>query len=376
MSTTVKFDNQPLVSLGIHYSAQSWTVAELMETNEEYVSPDLEFLLKIAALFGIDPEVKILSTFQDKNTHQTYFSLPRIHLTKEGQLAMFMGEIELPLTYAEKAYTTLGNELTFKVNVRRKDPKDKNSEITGVLFNAPFIVKDENDFEEEVTLQLQVKIKKDSDLPAIAKALQAGEVESVADSIVQVGKGGGITPYYKPWMLPKGLYKIDSVGCKHLPNGGKIWQGRLFSVDSNESYPVSMNTSPFITQQRETLLIMAQRGKPVYIYLAGAFEGGKGISAIGHAVALPNETDEVVKQFLTEAKTLCAATASKNANKLLSDADITTRKAEFEANEQARIAEWAAAKATKPANDTIAVEATVESEKEPVAAGKAKKQHF
>jgi hypothetical protein len=162
MSTTVKFDNQPLVSLGIHYSAQSWTVAELMETNEEYVSPDLEFLLKIAALFGIDPEVKILSTFQDKNTHQTYFSLPRIHLTKEGQLAMFMGEIELPLTYAEKAYTTLGNELTFKVNVRRrKDPKDKNSEITGVLFNAPFIVKDENDFEEEVTLQLQVKIKKD-----------------------------------------------------------------------------------------------------------------------------------------------------------------------------------------------------------------------
>ncbi len=344
--TDIKFDNSEFLGLGIHYTAQQWTAAEVLTLTYEYISQSLTDLLNLVFRFEVDPQTVILSTYVNKTNKQTYFSLPCAMLNKEGQFSILIGKAEVPLTFDKKVYTA--GDTTFKIVPRRKDAKDNKSPIGAINLVAEITQQDEEGIEETFSLYIPIRFKKDSDLNAATKALQAGEIP---DSVSQLGKGGGgLEPFYKPWMLPKGFYRLEgnTINCKYLPTGGKIWEGSVKSMADGQSYKVRMNAAPFVVQQRETLLIAAAQGHPVYAYIGGAYNTSVGIGAIAHAARLPEQNGEVPtgiwQQFQTDCKVACAATASKNSDKLLTDAEIAEKRAEFEANEQARIAEWIAKK--------------------------------
>lgn len=354
MTNEIRFDNSEFISLGIHFQAQSWTFEELAQISQEYQAPGLQQLLDICVRFGIvDPQAKVLSTYTNKADRAVYFSLPRVHLNKAGEFVLFIGDNEIPLTYENKLYKAVDD--SFKVVPRRKDPKDNKSPINGINLVAIITQESLEGIDEEFNLVIPVKCKRDSDLAGVTKALQSGD--TTHEALVQLGKGSGaLEPFYKPWMLPKGFYRIEgeTVNCKHLPTGGVIWEGSVKSLSDDTSYKTKMNAAPFIVQQRNTLLLAAQNDAPVYLLIDGAYETSVGIGAIAHACRLQEINGDVpvamMASFQAEAKRLCAATASKNAGKLLSDAKIAELRTEFELNEQARIAEWVAKQDAKPAN--------------------------
>lgn len=341
----IKFDNSEFLGLGIHYSGQQWTYAQMLELLDNYVSSTLEQLTQLAADLQIEPDAVILSTYTNKRDKSLWFNLPRFQLNQSGEFVLFVGDTEVKPTYDSKNefYVVPGH--SFEVDIKRKDDEDSTSPIIRVVMVSKYSRKVEG-LKENFTLSIPVRTKKDSDLKAIAVALQNGEVN---DQIQQVGKGGGFSPFYKPFMLPKGFYRIAEVKePKFLTDGGVIWEGYVTSVADGSRYPVKMNTAPFVVQQRDTLLKQAIAGKAVYIFINGAYNTAKGVGTIGHASVLPEHNGivpvEIWKKFEEECKRITAATASKNSSKLLTDAQIQQEKETFEGNEAARIAEWQAKK--------------------------------
>lgn len=341
----IKFDNSEFLGLGIHYSGQQWTYAQVLELLDNYVSSTLEQLTQLAADLQIEPDAVILSTYTNKKDKSLWFNLPRFQLNKEGEFCLFIGEAEVKTIYDPEGENYIVPGQHFDVEIKRKDEKDSSSPITRILMVSKFARKVDG-IKEVFELHIPVRTKKDSDLKAIAVALQNGETH---EQIQQVGKGGGFSPFYKPFMLPKGFYRIAEVrDPKFLSTGGVIWEGYVTSLTDGQNYPVKMNTGPFVVQQRDTLLKQAGMGKPVYLYLNGAYNTAMGVAAIGHASVLPEIDGKVPTQiwsaFEADCKRITAATASKNSSKLLTDAQIQQEKETFEGNEAARIAEWQARK--------------------------------
>jgi hypothetical protein len=341
----IKFDSRNFATLGFHYSAQSWSYQELLGLLDEYMdqSQDITNLFNLATALEAEADTKVLSTYQGKDKN-TYFDLPKIMKNSEGELCLIVGDLQSMLTFSNKTYTT--KDYSFKVVTRRKDPKDSKSEITGIQFIAT-VTQDVDGLEEEMSLVIPLQYDRQANPTEIVKALQSGQDH---EAIKQIGVGGSIQPSYKPYMLPRGFYKISSVDEPYFfPEGGKAWRGEVSKIDSGDTYKVSMNTAPFIQNQQPTLLISAQRGKAVYLYIAGAYETAKGIGAIAHASILPEVDGTVSPQiwsrFVEDAKRITATTATKNAKSLLNDLQIAEKRAEFEANETARIAEWKLKKA-------------------------------
>lgn len=354
----IKFDNSEFISLGIHYSAQQWTYTDCLELLDNYVSSTLEQLTQLAADLKVAPDQVILSTYTNKRDKSLWFNLPRFQLNKDGEFCLFIGDVEIQTVYDPESENYIVPGHKFEVDIKRKDDEDTTSPITRILMVSKYNRKVEG-LKENFVLTIPVRTKKDSDLKAIAVALQNGETH---DQLQQVGKGGGFSPFYKPFMLPKGFYKIDSVKePKYLAAGGIIWEGYVKSLTDGQVYPVKMNSGPFVVQQRDTLLKSAIVGKAVYLYLNGAYNTALGIAAIGHASVLPeidgNVSQQIWQAFEADCKRITAATASKNSGKLLTEAQIQEQKAKFEGDEAARIAEWQAKKEATPQSEPVAVAA-------------------
>jgi len=331
MANEIRFNSDNFSTLGIQFDAATWTLDEINSINNTVFSDDIDNLIDLCQRLGCAATDTVLTTYESKADKKVYFSIPRIHLNAEGVLSLFIGSnLSFPLTYEKKAYTV--GELSFKVvPYRRKDEK----EIRAINF-VTTVTKTVDDIEEDFEISLGVKCKFESDLNEITKALQSG-AKLPDGNLIQIGVGGsGYAIALKPWMLPKGNYKITSVKEPFkLPDGGKIWEGYVSPVDSQGSVDESvstlviMNANPFIRNKSETLLKAAMNGTSVYVQINGAYHTSMGIGAIAYASMLSEAKDDKEatqrwKSFAFAANRECLSMRTRYSSEVLKAEEIET----------------------------------------------------
>jgi hypothetical protein len=290
--TIQSISNEVLLSLGIHYDADKWALSELIEINKEYENSDIEILIALAKAVKLKNEDIVLSCYQRNGMDA--FSLPRIHLNKEGELCLFFGyDLALPLTWNGKKWS-IDNENELKCSPN----KNKEGQVT----SASMMFEVQLEFEgivDDLTVPLPVLFKEAEPI-AIVKDLQNGIVPE--KGLIQIGKGGAKS--LKAYMLPVGYYKIQSVN-QPIPtkDGGMMQNGSVISEDGT-IYNVLMGSIPFTVRKSTALLDAAKKGKQVRVKIDGACSTGTGIGAIGYAQVVP-EGETAFEKFKFAATRHC-----------------------------------------------------------------------
>jgi uncharacterized membrane protein len=339
MANDVRISSDSFKSLGIHQDAIAWTTQQLEVLNGDYFSDDIDNIITLAEALEVLPSDEILTTYTSKSDNQVYFSVPRIHLNSNGEICLFLGsKVEFTLTYDAKTKTyNSASGLSFKVSPYKRD---KEKEVRAINFITTIGVEIDG-LEEDYVYSIPVKTQKEVDLVELTKALQSGS-SITSDQLIQLGAGGSYDISLKPWMLAKGLYTIVRMKQPYqLPEGGKIWEGYVSSVNqdgsiSDDQILVSMNSNPFVKNKSQVLVNAALKGANVYFTIDGAYSTSMGTATIGYSSIIANPNEQKIKTFLSEAKASHISVRRANSENLLTDTQIEQQKSKYLAEQEAK----------------------------------------
>lgn len=381
---TIKIESSIIKGLGLHYDAQSWTLADLANILDLMGSgcEVIEDLMGFCHKLGIPPNEPVLTCYESKTDRQVYFTTPRVQLSRSGELSLIVGnDLVFPLAfkgsscYTVDHYTNAEDEtkyitepVTFEVN----NVFNESKQLISINFELHFALEVDG-LMQKACFSVRLMTKRDANKLEIAKAVAKGEPLN-SDQISQAGKGGGFAVSYKPYMLPTGFYRIAEVlPIKFLENGGKIVEGYVEALDdeTGKLYRVRMTSAPFMTAKNDALIVAAQNtpstNKGVYVYIGGARITPMGNSAIGHAVLLPQDADgnplaKAYAQFRAECNVIVTAQKVKNASSLVPAAQIEADRAAFEAEQLEKFENWKSDKEGGKTDAAVAVRAEVVSD--------------